>query len=841
MDSVFASLNFKFKWRDYQKRILENLEEYLSDRKLHIVAAPGSGKTVLGLEVMRRIAKPTLIFAPSIVIRNQWVDRLTTMFMDDGPPPQWISRNIRQPATVTIVTYQALHAAVKGIDLSDEEEEALEGAEEEEVLDASSIEKRKMEDGVSDSEMVIDALKSIGVKTVVLDEAHHLRKEWWKVLTKTLESFDDPVTVCLTATPPYDVSFAEWQKYHELCGSIDEEISVPELVKVKDLCPHQDYIYFSRPVKHEADQLEEFQKSLSDFVKALSVDEKFSEILRSHPWFKNPQGHMEEILSDPVLFSTGLLFLHHTGFEVPREWLNILGLRQRRIPTLNMDSLESLLSETIYLKNKEFVDHDEHLKGLEKTLQRMGAIERRKITIQHPKKLKKILASSVSKLESIIRIVSIEKRAMKSDLRMVILTDFIRKSDFPKNSDDIKPLNNLGVIPIFEALRREHLESTDFHLGVLTGSLIIIPVSAQKTFEEVSVTFNIQKTSITFKSLEHDHGYLVVSIQDVNKHVIVSLMTECFARGAMQVMVGTAALLGEGWDAPALNSLVLASYVGSFMLSNQMRGRAIRKNPKVSDKVSNIWHLSAIDPFKPKNVLDYLVTQEQKVHTRRYLSEEHFYFENMGVPLGEDFETLKRRFLTFEAPSLTGPPLIENGIRRFGLSEIDWTSPNQVESVNQRMEALALDRVTLTKRWKALLGKSIRPSMVEKIKSLKAPGVFISNKTIAALFAESVAILLAGSYAVLSSLGRRPDLAITVSMAVFVVLLAIPTSFKALRLILKNGSMEGRIKQLAMALLETLHQSGLVKTRLNLLKVKSDVVEGGFVVCTLEGGSTHEK
>ena len=51
------------------------------------------------------------------------------------------------------------------------------------------------------------------------------------------------------------------------------------------------------------------------------------------------------------------------------------------------------------------------------------------------------------------------------------------------------------------------------------------------------------------------------------------------------------ALLGEGWDAPCINTLVLASSVGSFMLSNQMRGRAIRVDSAQPQKTANIWHL----------------------------------------------------------------------------------------------------------------------------------------------------------------------------------------------------------------------------------------------------------
>ena len=60
---------FRYSWRKYQKQFLDNLQDYLSDNHLHIVAPPGSGKTVLGLEIMLRINNPTLIVAPTLAIR----------------------------------------------------------------------------------------------------------------------------------------------------------------------------------------------------------------------------------------------------------------------------------------------------------------------------------------------------------------------------------------------------------------------------------------------------------------------------------------------------------------------------------------------------------------------------------------------------------------------------------------------------------------------------------------------------------------------------------------------------------------------------------------------------
>jgi hypothetical protein len=54
-------LEFRWPWRPYQQRVLDALEEHLADQKLHVVAAPGSGKTCLGLEGFRRLGEPGLV------------------------------------------------------------------------------------------------------------------------------------------------------------------------------------------------------------------------------------------------------------------------------------------------------------------------------------------------------------------------------------------------------------------------------------------------------------------------------------------------------------------------------------------------------------------------------------------------------------------------------------------------------------------------------------------------------------------------------------------------------------------------------------------------------------
>ena len=81
--------------------------------KIHIVAAPGSGKTTLGIELIRRMNGKALILAPSITIREQWIARIEEAFLCEGVQGEdFLSQNLKQPKAITVATYQALHSAM---------------------------------------------------------------------------------------------------------------------------------------------------------------------------------------------------------------------------------------------------------------------------------------------------------------------------------------------------------------------------------------------------------------------------------------------------------------------------------------------------------------------------------------------------------------------------------------------------------------------------------------------------------------------------------------------------------------------------------------------------------
>lgn len=60
-------------------------------------------------------------------------------------------------------------------------------------------------------------------------------------------------------------------------------------------------------------------------------------------------------------------------------------------------------------------------------------------------------------MHSIEEIVRIESGALKDRLRCVVLTDYIRKAELPKSPEDTGEFDDIGVVPVFETLRRAEI------------------------------------------------------------------------------------------------------------------------------------------------------------------------------------------------------------------------------------------------------------------------------------------------------------------------------------------------------------------------------------------------
>lgn len=815
MKTFPSDLKFKYPWRSYQQKVLDELDHHMQDKHLHVVAPPGSGKTVLGLEVAIRLNKPTLVLAPTLTIRNQWIQRLCESFMEIKTLPDWISIDIKNPSFLTVCTYQGLHSACSGEEV---EEPAEIMAESGINLSKAPLPKKKGKERPSMSS-IIKGLKSANIGTIVIDEAHHLKNEWWHSLIKVKEQLK-PFIVGLTATPPYDVTYTEWRRYLDLNGPIGAEITVPELIVANDLCPHQDHIYFSMPTAEEFQKINKFRKDVDELYRKLSRSETLIRVLTNIPPWKRPYANMEWIYDNLPVYTSILIYLHTNGIEIPDIHFQIMGFDEDvEIPELTYDRIETLLTFFLFRDKEFFTDFEEEQELFRHQLQRHGVLEKNCINLLYSQRINKMLISSKGKMKSIKEIVDFEYNDLHSDLRMVILTDYIRSECL--NEKGLTPeFNKIGVVPIFEYLQQDNTDGKK--LGVLTGSLTVIPVSALSRFHELCVNYGL--TDIEETAKPYNENYLIIHSQNSLKNRLVHIITRMFEEGDIEILIGTKSLLGEGWDAPAINSLILASFVGSFVLSNQMRGRAIRTQKGNPSKTSNIWHLVCIDPT----------------------------IENGG----RDFELMKRRFRSFVGISNGEEPVIENGLQRLDVIKEKYVYKD-VEKINEKTCSIARDRHTLHHRWQKGIEKGIQ--LVEEIKvpfernegndTYQKQTQFYLKKTIK-FFIIDLLLIFAGFMGdtVVSLIQEAFDMDSSREIWFFILMTVLsglvacgkPT-WKALKLYRHYRDISKDIKQIGEALLQSLIREGSIKKDPINMYVEAYSDRKGAVYCYLRGGSTFEQ
>ncbi|MCC5813753.1 MAG: DEAD/DEAH box helicase family protein [Leptospira sp.] len=619
--SNFLQAEFIYPWRIYQERILKKLDLYLDDRKVHIIAPPGSGKTVLGLEIIRRLGKKTLVLSPTIAIRNQWINR----WLEDFHPPQNLSQNlfstdIREESFLYSSTYQSIYSAFK------------------------------RDNAIPKCEVL------------VVDEAHHLRREWWKAL-EALVKDSQPIIVALTATPPWDVEESELRNYLELCGGVDEEISVPELVASGDLCPHQDYLHMSVPDDSLTQEIRNFQNISIETMESIPRIDWIGKFLEIHPYFVRTESSWDDIYKNTNIFLSMVILWKATGRVLPQSIIEVLESEKIfHLPEWDNDYATEFVQSVIFAE-KDYPDFGEEIKEFRKELRGKTLLHGKRVDFKGKNTAHRFLTEGSSKISGIREILEHEEGSLKENLRILILTDFIRKEELQVN----KQSSLLGTVPIYKSIFPRWGENLRFcHIS---GSLIIVPGSLRSKILE-------KDSNAKFKELNELPGAMEWIAPS---QVALPILTEFLGDGTIQGIVGTMSLLGEGWDAPSINSLILATSVGSYMLSNQSRGRAIRIDKKEPFKTANIWHLVLMEPSAWEG--DF------------------------------EFTEMERRFRAFAGPSFYEPISIETGIARMGIQ-----SPNSLASMqelNLNTFVHADDRQRLRKEWE--IGISSGESFAERL------------------------------------------------------------------------------------------------------------------------------
>ena len=297
-------------------------------RRLHIVAPPGSGKTVLGLYLWADCVRlPAVVLSPNSAIQAQWADKID-LFAVAETDQSVVSTDPERPALLTSLTYQSVTLPGRGdadddapaIDLwqdkliesgqAKDPQEAAVWIEDlrrhnreyyeqrlrtyrKQVRDAASLAGGSLELLHASSLRTLQRLKECGVGLIILDECHHLMGHWGRVLVDAHELLDQPVVIGLTATPPdrEGKKPEDIQRYDEFFGEVDYEVPVPAVVKDGFLAPYQDLAYFVRPMREELTFIANADEQLHELVAELCRPSDDQNIPAEVPRSRLPPGN----------------------------------------------------------------------------------------------------------------------------------------------------------------------------------------------------------------------------------------------------------------------------------------------------------------------------------------------------------------------------------------------------------------------------------------------------------------------------------------------------------------------------------------------------------------------
>ncbi|MCA9163192.1 MAG: DEAD/DEAH box helicase family protein [Planctomycetales bacterium] len=287
---VFPSLRFQGELRPSQREVVEIARRKLAtgQERLHIVAPPGSGKTVLGLYLWAEcIRRPALVLSPNSAIQAQWAAR-AELFGLEAVGGEAVSTDPEQPGLLTSLTYQSVTLPSRGsaeldqvaLEVWQERLIAKGQAESPEEAEVWLADLRRHNSAYYESRLsayrkqvrdqraiggealatlhasaldTLGRLKQRGVGLIILDECHHLLGHWGRVLADAQQFLDHPMVVGLTATPPDrdGKPLEDVERYDAYFGEVDFEVPLPAVVKDGFLAPYQDLAYFVRPTGDE--------------------------------------------------------------------------------------------------------------------------------------------------------------------------------------------------------------------------------------------------------------------------------------------------------------------------------------------------------------------------------------------------------------------------------------------------------------------------------------------------------------------------------------------------------------------------------------------------------------
>ena len=618
-----ASWTFPGHLRRYQADALEVVPD-VEGEPLHIVAPPGSGKTLLGLLFAIRHGGRALVLAPTTTIRSQWARTAESLHGSGGG----ISEDPLAPSDVTALTYQALSvlesaSPLTGVAIDEWEQELVAGGRTEiaaaewlEGLRASNpsayragIARRsrnlrrqlaRTEPEVLESVLhpnavaLVERLVEHGVETIVLDECHHLLDHWALVVAylaaRIRATGGTPLLIGLTATLPSTEDADQYDTYTSLLGDVDYEVPTPAVVKEGNLAPYRDAVWFTVPDAAELEFLRIHERELTALVEEMFATEEgigFVAAALQPGDADDPAVRLAAAFADDFTIAEAASRMlarvspaHDIVGLLPADALDGPDTEQS-IRLLARFALDRLLPDEARAADWERV------KGI---IADFGYVLTDRGIRRGRDPLDTVLASSTSKDRGAAEILAGElSRGEGFAVKAVVVTDFAQHGN-RRGSGKVRS----GALRCFDTLvADERLTSmrpvlvTAQHVRIaLRDAGILLPALADE----------LDLPELTTDYVEGSPDVVEVDVRGAGSAAVVEAVSNLVTEGLVGVIVGTRALLGEGWDCPAVNTLIDLTSVSTSAGTQQLRGRTLRLDPAWPRKVAHNWTVTTLVP-----------------------------------------------------------------------------------------------------------------------------------------------------------------------------------------------------------------------------------------------------
>ncbi|MDH5607563.1 MAG: hypothetical protein OEY93_11840, partial [Anaerolineae bacterium] len=449
------------------------------------------------------------------------------------------------------------------------------------------------------AQKLIEDLVTFGVKTIILDECHHLLDYWSIVLRHLIRRIEGVVVVGLTATLPNPQSEDAYENYTSILGDVDFEVPTPAVVKEGDLAPYRDLVYFVEPTNRELDYLENIEEIFETTAYDLTRNQKFIDwIIKSimDPYQSEEMNSWENFIYKKPIFSlAGLRFLRMIKFKFPKGML----LPQEAENPLTLDDWATLLERygLDFLVVSPDPQDQEMFKILKRVLQPFGMTLTERGIRQSRSPGDLLLTFSEAKDEAVAKILSAESEAMNNNLRAVVVTDFEKMSSGVSRLKGVLDRDAGSALRVFQFLAA-HPKTSHLEPILVTGKTLLLDSDHG---EELVARFNDYlkknnlKATCKYKDINQEHIFEVSGEgRDWSPRTYVKMVTEVFEEGVTKCLVGTRGIFGEGWDSLSLNTLVDLTSVTTSTSVQQLRGRSIRLDPKWKRKAAHNWDVICI-------------------------------------------------------------------------------------------------------------------------------------------------------------------------------------------------------------------------------------------------------